>query len=108
MASMEAGDSLARIQLNNAITLIGPGPYQLIVLCLGGGVYTAEGSLLLMLSVIAKSLIIRWKLSAMFAGAMVTVIFTGLLVGTILGGSMADRYGRRMPILVTYAGMTLF
>jgi len=98
----------ARGQLNNAITQIGPGPYQLIVLLLGGGVYMAEGSLLLMLSVIAKSLIIRWKLSAYFAGAMVSIIFCGLLIGTILGGSMADRYGRRMPILVTYAGMTLF
>jgi len=100
--------ALARTQLNGAITQIGPGPYQLIVLGLGGGVYTAEGSLLLMLSVIAKSLIIRWKLSAMFAGAMVTVIFVGLLAGTILGGFLCDRYGRRMPILVTYSGMTIF
>jgi MFS family permease len=100
--------SIAREQLNSAITLIGPGPYQLIVLCLGGGVYTAEGSLLLMLSVIAKSLIIRWKLSALFAGAMVSIIFAGLLVGTILGGFLCDRYGRRMPILVTYFGMTTF
>jgi len=98
----------ARVQLNTAITMIGPGPYQLIVLCLGGGVYMAEGSLLLMLSVIAKSLIIRWKLSALFAGAMVSIIFAGLLVGTMLGGSMSDRYGRRMPILVTYFGMTVF
>jgi len=58
-------DALARFQLNNAITLIGPGPYQLVVLCLAGGVYMAEGSLLLMLSVIAKSLIERWKLSVL-------------------------------------------
>merc|ERR1719247_1463641 len=101
-------DTQARIQLNQAISVIGPGPYQLIVLCLAGGVYTAEGSLLLMLSVIAKSLIIRWKLSALFAGAMVSIIFCGLLFGTMLGGSMSDRYGRRMPILVTYSGMTLF
>merc|ERR1719271_1692381 len=98
----------ARVQMNNAITIIGPGPYQLIVLCLGGGVYTAEGSLLLMLSIIAKSLIIRWKLSAMFAGTMVSIIFCGLLFGTIVGGFYCDRYGRRLPILVTYLGITLF
>jgi MFS family permease len=98
----------ACIQLNTAIAHIGPGPYQLVVLILGGGVYAAEGSLLLMLSVIAKSLIIRWKLSAMFAGAMVTIVFIGLLFGTIAGGFLCDRYGRRMPILVTYTGITLF
>lgn len=101
-------EKLARMQLNHAIAEIGPGPYQLYVLLLAGGVYTAEGSLLLMLSVIAKSLILRWKLSAMFAGAMVSMIFGGLLVGTILGGFYCDRYGRRMPILVTYLGMTVF
>lgn len=103
-----AAESLARYQLNQAITLIGPGPYQLVVLCLGGGVYMAEGSLLLMLSVIAKSLIVRWRLSVMFAGAMVSIIFCGLLAGTIMGGFMCDRYGRRMPILVTYAGIVVF
>jgi len=101
-------DALARFQLNNAITLIGPGPYQLVVLCLAGGVYMAEGSLLLMLSVIAKSLIERWRLSVLFAGAMISIIFFGLLAGTILGGFSCDRYGRRMPILVTYGGITVF
>jgi len=105
---VDDAEGAAAVQLNTAISVIGPGPYQLIVLCLAGGVYTAEGSLLLMLSVIAKSLIIRWKLSALFAGAMVSIIFCGLLVGTIAGGAMCDRYGRRMPILVTYFGMTLF
>jgi MFS family permease len=101
-------DPLAVWQLNNAIMHIGPGPYQLIILLLGGGVYTAEGSLLLMLSVIAKSLIQKWQLSALFAGAMVSIVFTGLLAGTIIGGFLCDRYGRRMPILATYAGITLF
>merc|ERR1719182_1245221 len=101
-------DPVAVWQLNNAIMTIGPGPYHLIVLLLGGGVYMAEGSLLLMLSVIAKSLIQKWELSAWFAGAMVSIIFCGLLFGTIIGGFLCDRFGRRMPILVTYAGMTLF
>jgi len=101
-------DALARWQLNDAITQIGPGPYQLVVLCLAGGVYMAEGSLLLMLSVIAKSLIARWNLTPLFAGAMVSIIFCGLLIGTILGGFLCDRYGRRMPILVTYSGIVVF
>jgi MFS family permease len=68
----------------------------------------AEGSLLLMLSVIAKNLILRWRLSVLFAGAMVSIIFFGLLAGTIMGGFLCDRYGRRMPILVTYIGITVF
>lgn len=94
--------------LNQALATIGPGPYQLIVLCFGGGVYAAEGSLLLMLSIIAKGLIIRWKLTPLLAGAMATVIFTGMLVGTALGGFCCDRFGRRKPILLTYFGIAVF
>jgi MFS family permease len=39
---------------------------------------------------------------------MVSIIFFGLLAGTILGGFLCDRYGRRMPVLVTYGGITVF
>jgi len=94
--------------MNQAVATIGPGPYQLIVLCFGGGVYAAEGSLLLMLSIIAKGLIIRWKLTPLLAGAMATVIFTGMLCGTATGGFCCDRFGRRKPILLTYSGITVF
>lgn len=94
--------------MNQAIATIGPGPYQLIVLCFGGGVYAAEGSLLLMLSIIAKGLIIRWKLTPLLAGAMATVIFTGMLCGTATGGFCCDRFGRRKPILLTYSGIAVF
>jgi len=94
--------------MNAAIDEIGVGPYQLIVLLLGGGVYMAEGSFLLMLSIVAKSLVIKWQLSPWTAGAMASVLFAGLLVGTIAGGFACDHHGRRMPILVTYLGISVF
>jgi len=94
--------------MNAAINEIGAGPYQLIVLMLGGSVYMVEGSYLLMLSIIAKSLIKRWDLSPWAAGSMASLVFSGLLVGTITGGVACDHYGRRMPILVTYFGISIF
>mmetsp|Transcript_102054 Transcript_102054/g.176055 ORF Transcript_102054/g.176055 Transcript_102054/m.176055 type:complete len:624 (+) Transcript_102054:176-2047(+) len=100
--------TVPQFQLNDAIERIGPGPYQLVVLILGGGVYLAEGSLLLMLSIIAKSLIIRWELNVIVAGAIASFIFLGLLLGTICGGFFCDRRGRRLPILLTYFGISVF
>lgn len=100
--------TVPEFQLNDAIERIGPGPYQLVVLILGGGVYMAEGSLLLMLSIIAKSLIIRWELNVIVAGAIASFIFIGLLLGTICGGFFCDRCGRRLPILLTYFGIGVF
>lgn len=93
--------------MNAAIAEIGPGPYQLIVLFFGGGVYLAEGSFLLMLSIVARSLIVKWSLSPLLAGAMAGVIFVGLFFGNFFGGLMCDRYGRRPPILLTYLGVAL-
>lgn len=106
-AGAERREEYARL-LNHAMARLGPGPYQLVVLLLGGGVYAAEGSLLLMLSIIAKGLIAKWNLSPLLAGAMATIIFIGLLTGTISGGFACDRIGRRTPILVTYLGIVVF
>lgn len=94
--------------LNHALAKIGPGPYQLMVIALGGGVYAAEGAVMLMLSIVAKGLVEKWNLPSLFAGFMATVLFVGLALGTALGGFVCDRYGRRLPVLITYGGISLF
>lgn len=99
---------LRQKEVNAAINSIGVGQYQLIVIVLGGGIYAAEGSLLLMIGLVAKGLVDAWDLSPLMAGAMATVVFLGLTVGTILGGMACDVYGRRNPILITYAGIVVF
>jgi len=53
-------------------------------------------------------LITKWNLSPLLAGAMASILFIGLLVGTISGGFACDSYGRRGPILVTYLGIAVF
>jgi len=93
--------------MNAAIAEIGAGPYQFVVLFCGGGVYLVEGSYLLMLSIVLRSLIIKWRLSPLHAGAMVGVVFVGLFCGNFFGGLLCDRYGRRPPILLTYLGMAV-
>lgn len=94
--------------LNAAIAAIGNGPYQLVVLIFGGGVYLAEGSFLLMLSIVAKSVLSQWTVSPMLAGTVAGVLFAGLIVGTLFGGLACDRFGRRAPIIFTYLGITVF
>lgn len=95
-------------QLNLAISAIGTGPYQIVVLVLAGGVYFAEGALLLTLSIVLKAVVARWRLNVLAAGAMAGVVFCGILLGTVIGGFFCDRSGRRAPILITYAGLALF
>jgi len=95
-------------ELNVTVERLGSGPYQLVVLVLGGGVYSAEGSLLLIMTIIAKNLISKWDMSPILAGTLATVIFIGLIMGTISGGFACDKYGRKLPILLTYLGIIVF
>lgn len=89
---------------------IGPGPYQLIVLCFAGGIYASEGSLLLIVSITAKYIVHSWELPLpqITAGVIAAHIFIGLVVGTFVGGTTCDKYGRRVPILITYVGIIVF
>jgi len=95
-------------RVTDAIDQIGIGPYQLVVLILGGGIYAAEGSLLLMIGIVAKGLVDEYDFSPLFAGAMATIVFLGLTVGTIIGGIACDAIGRRKPIIITYFGIVAF
>lgn len=95
-------------KVNNTIDEIGIGIYQLVVLCLAGGIYASEGALLLIVGHVARGLVHSWDLSPLHAGAMAISVFIGLTIGTLLGGAACDSYGRRLPILATYLGIITF
>lgn len=91
-----------------AINAIGIGPFQLMALVLGGGIYAAEGALLLALGLVAPALADHWGVTPLASGTMTLMIFLGITLGTVLGGIACDMVGRRLPILVTYFGICIF
>eukprot|EP00933_Yihiella_yeosuensis_P009133 TRINITY_DN11493_c0_g1_i1.p1 TRINITY_DN11493_c0_g1~~TRINITY_DN11493_c0_g1_i1.p1 ORF type:complete len:563 (+),score=84.31 TRINITY_DN11493_c0_g1_i1:247-1935(+) len=93
------------VAASNAISELGAGPYQLRVLLLAGGVYAAEGCILLLVSLLAKPLAARMDLDLLTVALMFALFFVGIVLGTTLGGLACDRFGRRVPILVTYGGL---
>eukprot|EP00397_Hematodinium_sp_SG-2012_P037387 GEMP01040515.1.p1 GENE.GEMP01040515.1~~GEMP01040515.1.p1 ORF type:complete len:472 (+),score=59.96 GEMP01040515.1:175-1590(+) len=66
---------MGRRFVNVVIEEIGIGPYQLVVLLLVGGVYAAEGALLLIVGIVAKGLTIDWNLTPLHTGAMAFTLF---------------------------------
>lgn len=94
--------------LAETVNKVGPGPYQLIVLILGGGIYMAEGCLLLVISLAAKDMANYWEVNPLAAGVLASIVFVGLCVGTMVGGAVCDNYGRKGPITITYLGIIIF
>lgn len=69
----------------------------------GGGVYVADGSELLLISAITMSLSDEWNLVPVQRGALVTVVYLGMLLGTLSSGPIGDKYGRKLCIMTAYA-----
>jgi len=104
----DSGSAPTGPKVNSAIDENGLGLYQLVALCLAGGIYASEGALLLIVGHVARGLVHSWDLSPLHAGAMAMAVFVGLTLGTLFGGAACDSYGRKMPILVTYLGIVGF
>jgi len=99
---------MGRKFVNNVIDEIGIGPYQMIVLVFAGGVYSAEGAVLLIAGLVANGVIFDWNLTPLHAGAMAFTLFMGIAIGTMIGALIADQYGRLHPIFCTYGGICVF
>jgi len=99
---------MGRKFVNVVIDEVGMGPYQLVVLFLAGGVYAAEGAVLLIAGLVASGVMFDWNLTPLQGGAMAFSLFFGLTVGTFVGATVADQFGRLLPILWTYGGIVVF
>merc|ERR1719305_1299403 len=80
------------------------GLAQFETLLLAGGVFLMEGCLLVLASIVVRTLEIRWGNSMFETTLLATSMFLGVSAGCMAGGLTADSNGRRGAILVCYAG----
>mmetsp|Transcript_55111 Transcript_55111/g.148600 ORF Transcript_55111/g.148600 Transcript_55111/m.148600 type:complete len:488 (-) Transcript_55111:110-1573(-) len=94
--------------LAEVIERIGFGWAQLRVVLLGGCVWLADGSELLLIGTVTRAVSDEWGMRAWQRGSTVSIVFLGILLGNGICGPVGDRYGRRLPILVSYLGIAVF
>mmetsp|Transcript_86068 Transcript_86068/g.200123 ORF Transcript_86068/g.200123 Transcript_86068/m.200123 type:complete len:477 (-) Transcript_86068:62-1492(-) len=85
----------------DAIEELGVGPAQWRVAILCGLSSFSVGSFMMVLSSVNGVLAQEWHLSPAKCGAMASVVFVGICVGTLLGGLAGDRFGRKLPIVAS-------
>lgn len=90
------------------IDQLGFGPAQIRAGLLGGGVWLADGAELLLISSVTQAVADEWKFSPVERGAVVSIVFVGILAGNLLSGPVGDNLGRRQLIIWSYAGIFVF
>mmetsp|Transcript_132586 Transcript_132586/g.383258 ORF Transcript_132586/g.383258 Transcript_132586/m.383258 type:complete len:493 (-) Transcript_132586:127-1605(-) len=94
--------------LSEVIERLGFGWAQLRCAIIGGAVFLADGAELLLIGTVTRAVSSEWGMPAWQRGLVVSVVFVGILLGNAMSGPMGDNFGRRMPIIASYAGIAVF
>eukprot|EP00418_Pyrodinium_bahamense_P069585 CAMPEP_0179096324 /NCGR_PEP_ID=MMETSP0796-20121207/44277_1 /TAXON_ID=73915 /ORGANISM="Pyrodinium bahamense, Strain pbaha01" /LENGTH=467 /DNA_ID=CAMNT_0020794043 /DNA_START=100 /DNA_END=1503 /DNA_ORIENTATION=+ len=95
-------------RVDDVIDEIGWGRAQWQAVLVGGGIWAADGSELLLISSITLALSSDWHLTGAQRGLVVSLVYVGVLIGNALAGMVGDFSGRRIPILVSYFCIVAF
>lgn len=95
------------LSVDNAVELLGFGPFQFMVLIASGLCFAADGSQVMLLSLLTPILKDNWRLSNEQAAALTSTVFAGAMVGTLILGPLADKIGRR-PVFLLASTIIMF
>ena len=100
MAGGEArGGECGYYTTDDALSQVGFGRFQALVLAYAGVGWTAEAMEIMMLSFVGPSVKDEWGISGQQEGLITSVVFAGMIIGGCLGGVISDSYGRRSGVL---------
>merc|ERR1719199_1726418 len=94
--------------IGEVVDRLGFGAAQARAAFLGGGVWLADGAELLLISSVTAAVADEWGFSALQRGAVVSIVFVGILAGNLFSGPVGDNFGRRQVILWSYTGIFVF
>ena len=103
----ENDDNLT-IDIEEAIDRLGMGLFQIQIVIACGLCFASDALEILLLSFLALILREQWGLSEGQADSIVSVVFLGALMGTLILTPFGDRWGRRVIFAVTAATISLF
>mmetsp|Transcript_40534 Transcript_40534/g.75965 ORF Transcript_40534/g.75965 Transcript_40534/m.75965 type:complete len:486 (+) Transcript_40534:97-1554(+) len=94
--------------LREVIENVGFGFGQIRLILTGCTIWIADGSELLLLSSVTRALTVEWNMDVWQRSVILSVVFIGVFIGNLLSGLVGDRYGRRLPILISFGGVFVF
>jgi len=89
------GEASMYYTTDDVLSLVGFGRFQTLVLAYSGLGWVAEAFEIMLLSFVGPAVEADWGISGAEQGLISSAVFAGMLIGSIAGGLIADRYGRR-------------
>lgn len=97
-------DAKRRLSIDEAVEMLGMGPFQYRILLAAGLCFAADSMEVLLLSFLAVVLKAVWNLSDQQTSFITSSVFIGALIGTLVLGYLGDRIGRK-PVFTLTAGI---
>ncbi|PWZ54985.1 Organic cation/carnitine transporter 7 [Zea mays] len=86
---------------DDALTLMGFGKFQALVLAYAGMGWVAEAMEVMLLSFLGPVVREEWNVSPQDESLLSSVVFAGMLIGACAWGFISDRYGRKTVLLLS-------
>ncbi|CAN6298493.1 unnamed protein product [Urochloa humidicola] len=86
---------------DDALTIMGFGKFQALVLAYAGMGWVAEAMEVMLLSFLGPVVREEWNVSPQDESLLSSVVFAGMLIGAFTWGLISDRYGRRTVLLLS-------
>ena len=102
------GEKEEEIHIDDAIEMIGNGRFQRRILWAAGLSFAADSMEILLMSLLSVVLASHWDLREHHTSTLVSSVFLGSLVGTLVLGPLADERGRKPIFRVTSALIAFF
>lgn len=100
--------NMEKLTVGQRIDEIGFGAYQVHAFIIACGAIMTEAAAVQTVSALVVALSSKFGVTSSMGEAMfMTCMFIGIQAGTAIAGPISDRFGRRMPVFVSYAGMII-
>lgn len=97
-----------QLSFDEIMSELGFHKYQIILILVLSPIAIADGTEALVLSLLLPIFQNEWNATELELSFLGTLVFLGYLIGSLIAGPIADKYGRRKPLIISTLIWTVF